>query len=1228
MARPLHSSMPNPEEVATHIMQAVLKGDHSTLHSFLNNSLEPDKLQYVLSQLRLVGNKAFKQENYAEAIDYYNQALAGTRQKKDRAILFSNLSAAYLRNNQFTEALQAAREAIKEKPDWSKGWCRAAQIFEAQKSYGAAATVLKAAAKRDPESKHIQAWQARLVPLISKEKALERLSIDYSRFEDIVVSDDKDEADCPGTSSSSVNCATSNTIEFSENLSTEARKQLENILTKGGFEGSEALHSAADDEVIRPHLTFNLKTRKNNATATSIKMSKSASTPTVAADQIRKGLLNLLHVRSELLWTRRVAFTQLLYAPSLLNVYLTNIYNIGRLTPREAAPDRLQTIWLFMGIGTAVPLIAATQLDPERHAITACTNHTYPFSLWMSERMLDINGQLNRPNLRVVNNKVKKLTIISNSTDLLDAEIVDMPHGKASVVVIDQDCFDATGIGKGAISDIRELRSRYCVTNTEDRMAITPSLRTVPAAMRIILYGATISPTVNTFSSLGPHWSNAEKMANCVEQGRWNVNWETLPSTPYHELGSAESGVVLLTEPVVLYMFTFGGELAQLDADLSLESPPRDATLNVVVSGVLNCLLIRTEFQFYDDPINVNEDNQTDLFLKKTWQYGAAGPAVCWVLPKPVVTNSRIPIETQVANGCQLSVRLTNWDDAHHLRSWSIPRWQYDTFLDTDVLQDLNGVIQDKVKQIMLQKIKRLDARPYLLHSSRQHIEILLLNSCLGLSAVTALRAAAEVYALRGSRPNPQIHVTAVESSQAHAAIAKRMAHCCVMDVSEDALTAQRLRDHPNAVWIPFSDPADDKKSTDQKEYATQSDETALLAKSKLKSRLTVVAKDPRLLRPPENMMDAKCRLASTRLLNRPISEIHSKTADEANLPYYNLPDKADLVVSQMIDCGLLGEGLLPIIGYAHEALTKPKRMMIPAMARIYAAGVALGPRAFPLMPNGIQDTPFTPIRPSCWYKHLVGDARHVFEFSQESEYISLCFDDIEHRWMTPPVLAFTFDFEHLPEASDPLRPVTQWETTVDVQLNALEDGVVHAVAFWYEILFETERDSCERSTDDTVHQQRKPRGYSTRPSSITTTETTSLRSCRRAKQACCLMPDALAFKKDEVISLSLWHTRSSIGVRWNRDVIKDYTLRHRRMFCTSDISHPIALAWRDCAENHEQRVEQLGTLLNNSDTGHPNMLQTVADQLGSIAISPHKVADDIYIEPEEAYSFFLNLYS
>lgn len=69
------------------------------------------------AQLKTQGNEALKQNNLAEAIQLYTEAIG---LDPDNHILYSNRSAAYAKDEKFDLALTDAEKTVELKPDWAK----------------------------------------------------------------------------------------------------------------------------------------------------------------------------------------------------------------------------------------------------------------------------------------------------------------------------------------------------------------------------------------------------------------------------------------------------------------------------------------------------------------------------------------------------------------------------------------------------------------------------------------------------------------------------------------------------------------------------------------------------------------------------------------------------------------------------------------------------------------------------------------------------------------------------------------------------------------------------------------------------------------------------------------------------------------------------------------------------------------------------------------------------
>jgi type II protein arginine methyltransferase len=138
-----------------------------------------------------------------------------------------------------------------------------------------------------------------------------------------------------------------------------------------------------------------------------------------------------------------------------------------------------------------------------------------------------------------------------------------------------------------------------------------------------------------------------------------------------------------------------------------------------------------------------------------------------------------------------------------------------------------------------------------------------------------------------------------------------------------------------------------------------------------------------------------------------------------------DLPRPADVLVTEVIDCGLVGEGVVDTMRHAREHLLAPHARIVPARATIYAQLVE-----------------------SRWLERL-NRVRRVagFDLSEFNGLASLAYFPIRlaqvaYRDLAPPVEALRFDFQRGEYPDE--------RTTVSCTPAA--DGMCHAVALWFRV--------------------------------------------------------------------------------------------------------------------------------------------------------------------------------
>ncbi|ATL25496.1 50S ribosomal protein L11 methyltransferase [Streptomyces formicae] len=105
---------------------------------------------------------------------------------------------------------------------------------------------------------------------------------------------------------------------------------------------------------------------------------------------------------------------------------------------------------------------------------------------------------------------------------------------------------------------------------------------------------------------------------------------------------------------------------------------------------------------------------------------------------------------------------------------------------------------------------------------------------------------------------------------------------------------------------------------------------TGLLAMAAVRAgagRVTTCELNPLLAEVARQIIDAHGMSDTITVIGKPSTEL---------VVGKDIDARADVLVSEIVDCGLIGEGLLPSIRHAREHLLAPDGIMLPATARLY----------------------------------------------------------------------------------------------------------------------------------------------------------------------------------------------------------------------------------------------------------------------------------------------------
>jgi len=156
-----------------------------------------------------------------------------------------------------------------------------------------------------------------------------------------------------------------------------------------------------------------------------------------------------------------------------------------------------------------------------------------------------------------------------------------------------------------------------------------------------------------------------------------------------------------------------------------------------------------------------------------------------------------------------------------------------------------------------------------------------------------------------------------------------------------------------------------------------------------------------------------------------------------------DVPERADIFVSELINVGMLAPNMLPIIQHARINLCKPEARIIPESAVVWGAL--------------IQCDHLANINP---VKTIEGFDMSAFDIFRTPGYSQLDLASDPHRMLSERFRALDFDFRIAMKEAD-LHPLT-------VAANAA--GTCHGIAFWFDLMLDAETVYRSESRNRTNH--------------------------------------------------------------------------------------------------------------------------------------------------------------
>ncbi|XP_019434888.1 PREDICTED: protein arginine N-methyltransferase 1.6 isoform X1 [Lupinus angustifolius] len=241
--------------------------------------------------------------------------------------------------------------------------------------------------------------------------------------------------------------------------------------------------------------------------------------------------------------------------------------------------------------------------------------------------------------------------------------------------------------------------------------------------------------------------------------------------------------------------------------------------------------------------------------------------------------------------------------------------------------------------------------------------------------------------------------------------------------------------------------------------------------------------------------------------------KVINKRSDELQVGG-DIPSRADVLVSEILDSELLGEGLIPTLQHAHDNLLSENPLTVPYRATTYGQLVE---SSFLRQLHDLHNNEASVPDDICLTPPGLEGVLSV----KRQQYAMHC-DPIrkEIKLLSEPFKIFEFDFWK--------RPESYGESELCVK--ATNDGRVHAVVSWWVLQLDRE---------GTIY-------YSTAPRWISSATTTSpIGWCDHWKQCVWFVPgNGISISKGEEICLHATHTDTTISYNFDTRV------------STSEVSH------------------------------------------------------------------------
>ncbi|CAJ1398752.1 unnamed protein product [Effrenium voratum] len=439
----------------------------------------PEMVSFASQKAKDLGNLAFQRKEYDQALEYYAGALLGDVPEKHK--IYSNRSACLFQLGKYTEALVEATKAIKENRAWSKGYFRAGRAALEMEYYQEALDMFEKGLEKEPSNKDLVSWAQKARDIRNQnqqEKLVKKHTTDYSKF-DALMQQQKEEEDEEEAANDP------NRIILGDKYYSSSKMEQRQLKAMLGYKEPPPppFEPKFDMENVYRHENRGQKTQHPIWDPTTrewrIDAKPAPSRVDYSDSQQAQAIALFLERQSDVQYADEL-LNMLDQHASPIDAYVKAVRDVvGQLmgaTKEDGTRQKHNMLgndarWLFVGIGSGLPLLTAARYLPTSD-IVANTAHRATYIADLCMTVARENG-LKSQQVKFVHRPSHELAVVDPDGDENNLT------GKVDVAVLDYELFDPGLLGKGVLARINHIKKRLV---TQDHMIVPMGAQILCAA--------------------------------------------------------------------------------------------------------------------------------------------------------------------------------------------------------------------------------------------------------------------------------------------------------------------------------------------------------------------------------------------------------------------------------------------------------------------------------------------------------------------------------------------------------------------------------------------------------------------------------------------------------------------------------------------------------------------------------------------------------------------------